>query len=255
MSQKHMRTVEIAYPFGFSSSEKELLNLELFKHNIVNLDKWDTEIPTYEPTEYVETSSVYHVDVHKGEDGEFQLSFDYKSDARKIIKQLTTMMIPCTDADEIEVVNINITKIREPQWRGSTILFLDAPHHLGSYSRKFHIVSENEVGEVNVKLYVDFTAYGYSSTLTFTAEWDTERVQKANVIEQHLVDLPTPMMGKIQSIFESVFYSDAFDKKTDEPIISCKFDVVSKHSSECKPSVIEMLKEARDNASSANEEE
>ena len=90
--------------------------------------------------------------------------------------------------------------------------------------------------------------------MTFTAEWTTERVQKADVIEQHLVDLPTPLMGKIQSVFESVFYSETFDKSSEEePIISCNFNVVSRHSSECKPSVIEMLREARDRASSEEE--
>ena len=103
------------------------------------------------------------------------------------------------------------------------------------------------------KIYWALTAYSYSARLTFTAEWTTERVQKGDVIEQHLVDLPTPLMGKIQSIFEGIFYSETFDKSTEEPIISCNFDVVSKHSSECKPSVIEMLKEARDKASSEEE--
>jgi len=61
--------------------------------------------------------------------------------------------------------------------------------------------------------------------------------------------MPTPLMGKIQSIFENVFNSEVFAKNTEHSIISCKFDVVSKHSSECKPSVIEMLKEAKEKAS------
>ena len=246
MSQKHKRTVEISYPFGFNVGEKELLNLELFKHNIINLDNWDTEIPSYESETVEKTDFKYTVVMYNGE-----LVFNYRGDAQSVIDQL---MAQGLEVNEEPVVTEEVSEVVvDPQWRGSTILYLDAPYHLGTYSQKFHIVSENDVGEANVKLFVDFTAYGYSSKLTFTAEWATERVQKADVIEQHLVDLPTPLMGKIQSVFESVFYSETFDKSTEEPIISCNFDVVAKHSSECKPSVIEMLREARDKASSEEE--
>ena len=247
MSQRHKRTVEISYPFGFNSSEKELLNLELFKHNIINLDNWDTEIPSYESETVEKSDFKYTVVMYNGE-----LVFNYQSDAQAVIDQLLAQGIEVNEEPDVSEVVSEV--VHDPQWRGSTILYLDAPYHLGSYSQKFHIVSENDVGEANVKLFVDFTAYSYTSKLTFTAEWTTERVQKADVIEQHLVDLPTPLMGKIQSVFESVFYSETFDKSSEEePIISCNFDVVSKHSSECKPSVIEMLREARDRASSEEE--
>ena len=246
MSQKHQITVEISYPFEFITSEKELLNLELFKHNIINLDSWDTAIPSYEPQTVEQSISKYTVVMYNGE-----LVFNYRSEAQAVINQLVAQDIEVNEEPDVsEEVSESVV---EPQWRGSTILYLDTPYHLGSYSRKFHILSENDVGEPNVMLYVDFTAYSYSARLTFTAEWTTERVQKGDVIEQHLVDLPTPLMGKIQSIFEGIFYSETFDKSTEEPIISCNFDVVSKHSSECKPSVIEMLKEARDKASSEEE--
>ena len=244
--QLHKRTVEITYPFGFTSSEKELLNLELFRHNIVNVDKWDSGIPSYEPQTLETVADKYTVVMHNG-----QLVFNYRTDAQSVINQLIAQGLEVND--EPTHTQETTQKVIQPHWRGETILFLDVPYHFGSYSDKFHIVSENEVGEAVVRLYVSYKAYSYTSTLTFTAEWTTDRVQKSDVIEQHLVDLPTPMMGKIQSIFESVFYSETFDKKTEDPIISCKFDVVSKHSSECKPSVIEMLREARDKASSEEE--
>lgn len=242
----HKRTVEISYPFGLDSSEKELLNLELSRHNIVNVDKWDTEVPSYEPQTIESTVDEYTVVMYNGE-----LVFKYRSDAQAVINQLILQDIEVNS--EPTHTQKTTSQVVEPQWRGETILFLDVPYHFGSYSDKFHIVTENEVGEVDVKLYVSYKSYLYSSTLTFTAEWITDRVQKSDVIEKHLVDLPTPLMGKIQSIFESIFYSETYDKPTEEPIISCKFDVVSKHSSECKPSVIEMLREARDKASSEEE--
>ena len=241
MSQKHQRTVEISYPFGFNSSEKELLNLELFKNSLINLDSWDTEKPSYESKVVENSQTKYTVVMYNGE-----LDFSFRSDAQSVIDQLVAQNI---DVNEEPVVSVEVSEtVVEPQWRGSTILYLDAPYHLGSYSDKYQIISENEDGEANVSLKIDFKAYGYSSTLKFVTEWVTKRTQKSADIEKHLVDLPTPLMGKIQSIFESIFYSEVFSKPEDEPVISCKFDVIAKHSSECKPSVIEMLREAKDNA-------
>jgi len=246
MSQRHVRTVEISYPFGFLHTEKELLNLEMFKHNLINLDSWDSEIPSYETTTVEDTKTTYTVLMNNG-----KLDFNYRSDAEAVIHQLQEQEIGVNDDPAVNE-ETTITEV-EPTWRGSTILLTDVPYHLGSYSQKFHILSENDVGEPRVKLFVDFTAYGSVCTLTFKAEWTTEKTQKADTIEFNLVELPTPLMGKIQSIFESIFYSETFDKSKEEPIISCQFDVVAKHSSECKPSVIEMLKEARDKASSEEE--
>ena len=241
MSQKHQRTVEISYPFGFDSSEKELLNLELFKNSLINLDSWDTEKPTYESTTVEKVDNKFTVVMHNGE-----LVFDYRSDAQSVINQLIAQDIEV----EVEpVVTQEVTEtVVEPQWRGSTILYLDAPYHLGSYSDKYQIISENEDGEANVNLKIDFKPYTYTTTLKFTTEWVTKRTQKSADIERPLVDLPTPLMGKIQSIFERIFYSEVFDKPQDEPIISCNFHVVARHTSECKPSVIEMLREAKENA-------
>ena len=205
--QLHKRTVEISYPFGFGSMEKDLLNLELFRHNIVNVDKWDSELPSFEPQTVESTVDKYTVVMSNAE-----LVFNYRSDAQSVINQLIAQGLEVND--EPTHTQETTSKVVNPQWRGETILFLDVPHHFGTYSEKFHIVSENEVGEAVVKLYVSYKAYSYTSTLTFTAEWATDRVQKSDVIEKHLVDLPTPMMGKIQSIFESIFYSESFDKPT-----------------------------------------
>jgi hypothetical protein len=246
MSQRHIRTVEISYPFGFLHTEKELLNLEMFKHNLINLDSWDSEIPSYETTTVEDTKTTYTVVMYNG-----NLDFNFRSDAEAVIHQLQAQGIGVNDDPTVNE-ETTVTEV-EPTWRGSTILLTDVPYHLGSYSQKFHILSENDVGEPRVKLFVDFTAYGSVCTLTFKAEWTTEKTQKADAIEFNLVELPTPLMGRIQAIFESIFYSEMFDKPTHDPIISCQFDVVAKHSSECKPSVIEMLKEARDKASSEEE--
>ena len=153
----------------------------------------------------------------------------------------------------IEKVTTTITKEVEADWRGSTIIYTDSDFHLGSYSDKYQIISYNDEGEADVRMKIDFTAYSYRSTLKFTVEWDTDRVQKDAILQEKLVDLPTPLMGKIQAIFESIFESETFDNTLKEPTISCMFDVRSHHSSECKPAVIDMLREAKRQASSQEE--
>ena len=83
MSQKHQRTVEISYPFGFNNSEKKLLNLELFKQGIINMDSWDSKIPSYESETVEQTKDKYTVVMYNGE-----LVFNYRSDAQSVIQQL-----------------------------------------------------------------------------------------------------------------------------------------------------------------------
>ena len=89
--------------------------------------------------------------------------------------------------------------------------------------------------------------------MKFVVEFPTDKVQKDTVLEEQLVNLPTPMMGKIQALFEDTVSSESFDRTIGEPMIDCMFNVVSNHSSECKPSTIAMLREARERASSEEE--
>ena len=249
MSHTHTRTVSIDYDFGFSESEKQLLHHVLGQHNLADLDTWDTELPEYGVKEETTSSDTYLVNFVV-DDTEVQLTFDYKYKAQDVIDQFEVMMI---ETKPIEKVTTTITKEVEADWRGSTILYTESDFHLGSYSDKYQIISYNDEGEADVRMKIDFTAYSYRSTLKFTVEWDTDRVQKDAILQEKLVDLPTPLMGKIQAIFESIFQSETFDKTLEEPTISCMFDVRSHHSSECKPAVIDMLREAKRQASSEEE--
>ena len=249
MSHTHTRTVTIDYDFGFNESEKQLLHHVLGNHDIANLDSWDTDLPEYDTQEETTESSTYLVNFIV-DDREIQLEFDYSYKAQDVIKQFETMMI---EVKPVEKVTTTITKEVEADWRGSTILYTASDYHLGSYSDKYQIISFNDEGEADVRMKIDFTTYSYRTTLKFTVEWDTDKVQKDAILQEKLVDLPTPLMGRIQAIFESIMGSEAFDKTVEEPTISCMFDVRSHHSSECKPAVIDMLREAKKQASSEEE--
>ena len=246
MSYVHTRTVEIEYDFGFDSSEKDLLHLALKNVGIVNMGKYDDVIADIQYDEMEITDKEYQYKVIT--DSGVVLTFQSMSTSDKVKQQYDEQGVDYTSED----ITVETKRMSSPSWRGDCLMLEGVPHELTWRANK-HVISTNDVGETEVSLQAFFTCYSFSSTLKFVIEWPTEKVQKDKVLEEKLVDLPTPMMGKIQALFEDTVSSESFDKTIGEPMIDCMFNVVSNHSSECKPSTIAMLREAREKASSEEE--
>ena len=242
MSYVHTRTVEIEYGFGFSASEKDLLHLALKNVGIVNMSKYDDVIEDiqYEEKEVVDKEYRYKVITDEG----VSLTFTSMSTADKVKEQYNEQGVDYTSED----ITVETTRLSTPSWRGECLMLEGVPHEM-SWRHNKHVVSTNDVGETDVSLSVFFTCYSFSSTLKFVVEFPTDKVQKDSVLEEQLVNLPTPLMGRIQALFEDTVSSESFDKTIGEPMIECMFNVVSNHSSECKPSTIAMLREAKEKAS------
>jgi len=246
MSYVHTRTVEVVYDFGFDSSEKDLLHLALKDVGIVNMGKYDDIIEDIQYDDTEETSREYSYTVEIA--NLTSLEFTNINVADKVMKQLDDQGVEYTYED----VTIETKRMVSPSWRGECLLLEGVPHEI-SWRHNKHVLSTNDEGETDVSLQVFLTGYSYSTTLKFVVEWPTSKVQKDSVLEQQLVDLPTPLMGKIQALFEDTVSSESINKTIGEPMIECRFNVVSNHSSECKPSTIAMLREAREQASSEEE--
>lgn len=246
MSYIHTRTVEIEYDFGFDSSEKDLLHLALKNVGIVNMSKYDDilEDIQYEEKEVVDKEYRYKVITDEG----VSLTFMSMSTADKVKEQYTEQGVDYTSED----ITVETTRMSTPSWRGECLMLEGVPHDISWRANK-HVITTNDVGETDVSLSVFFNCYSFSSTLKFVVEFPTSKVQKDSVLEEQLVNLPTPLMGRIQALFEDTVSSESFDKTIGEPMIECMFNVVSNHSSECKPSTIAMLREAREKASSEEE--
>ena len=246
MSYVHTRTVEINYDFGFSSSEKDLLHLALKNVGIVNMSKYDDDITAiqYDEKEVIDKDYQYKVITDDG----VALTFLSSRTADKVKDQYTEQGVAYTSED----ITVETKRMSSPSWRGECLMLEGVPHDI-SWRENKHVITTNDVGETDVSLSVFFSCYTFSSTLKFVVEFPTERVQKDSVLEEKLVELPTPLMGKIQALFEDTVSSESFDKTIGEPMIDCMFNVVSNHSSECKPSTIAMLREARERASSEEE--
>jgi len=246
MSYIHTRTVEIEYDFGFDSSEKDLLHLALKNVGIVNMSKYDDVIEDiqYDEKEVIDKDYQYKVIT----DGGVVLTFLSGRTADKVKEQYDEQGITYTSED----ITVETKRMSSPSWRGECLMLEGVPHEL-SWRHNKHVISTNDVGETEVSLQVFFTCYSFSSTLKFVVEFPTSKVQKDTVLEEQLVNLPTPLMGRIQALFEDTVSSESFGKTIGEPMIECMFNVVSNHSSECKPSTIAMLREAREKASSEEE--
>lgn len=250
MSYVHTRTVEIVYDFGFEPAyEKDHLHLALKDVGIVNMTKYDDIIEDirYEATEETLREYKYTVEIANLT----SLEFTNINVADKVMKQLDDQGVEYTYED----VTIETKKMVSPSWRGECLMLEGVPHEM-SWRHNKHVISTKDVGhgldETDVSLQVYLTGYSYQTTLKFVVEWPTSKVQKDSVLEQQLVDLPTPLMGKIQALFEDTAKS-VMNKTIGEPMIECRFNVISNHSSECKPSTIAMLREAREQASSEEE--
>lgn len=242
MSYIHTRTVEIEYDFGFDSSEKDLLHLALKNVGIVNMSKYDDVIEDIQYDEKEITDKEYRYKVIT-DDG-VSLIFNSIRTAEKVREQYTEQGVRYVSED----ITVETKRMSTPSWRGECLLLEGVPHDITWRANK-HVISTNDVGETEVSLSVFFNCYSMSSTLKFVVEFPTDKVQKDTVLEEQLVNLPTPLMGKIQALFEDTVSSESFGKTIGEPMIDCMFNVVSNHSSECKPSTVAMLREARERAS------
>ena len=81
--------------------------------------------------------------------------------------------------------------------------------------------------------------------LKFHIVWECDKVQRKEVIEQVMVDIPLKDMGKIQKIVESRLKLKKFGYDVEQVEINCHFDAKTESRSECTPDIIKQVREAR----------
>jgi len=81
--------------------------------------------------------------------------------------------------------------------------------------------------------------------LKFHIVWECDKVQRKEVIEQVMVDIPLNDMGKIQKVIESRIKLKKFGYNVEEVEINCHFDAKTESRSECTPDIIKQVREAR----------
>ena len=98
--------------------------------------------------------------------------------------------------------------------------------------------------EEGVHMLVQINNSSYQGfTLRVVTTWRTNKIQKADLIKQQLVELPLEEVGKIQNIVESCLGD--YREVPEHPEIDCHFDAKTETTSECSPDIIKLVREAR----------
>lgn len=115
-------------------------------------------------------------------------------------------------------------------------------------SDKYRIVTDYvgnyyyEEEEVQMLVKINNSSY-QGFTLEIITTWKTDKIQRADLIKQRLVELPLEEVGKIQTILESCL--SEYRVVPEHPEIDCHFDAKTETTSECSPDIIKLVREAR----------
>jgi len=81
--------------------------------------------------------------------------------------------------------------------------------------------------------------------LSFTTYWYCETVQRKEAIEEHMVNFPLEILGKVQSVVERVLKTKKFGYDVENVEIDCNFKAITLNESKCTPDIVKMTREAR----------
>lgn len=81
--------------------------------------------------------------------------------------------------------------------------------------------------------------------LVFKTFWYCETVQRKEAIEEHMVNFPLEILGKVQSVVERVLKTKQFDYDVEYVEIDCNFKAITLNESKCTPDIVKMTREAR----------
>tara|TARA_R100001460_G_scaffold99811_1_gene143139 strand:- start:116 stop:763 length:648 start_codon:yes stop_codon:yes gene_type:complete len=83
--------------------------------------------------------------------------------------------------------------------------------------------------------------------LIFKTFWYCETVQRKETIEEHMVNFPLEILGKVQSVVERVLKTKQFGYDVEDVEIDCNFKAITLNESKCTPDIVRMTREARIN--------
>ena len=94
---------------------------------------------------------------------------------------------------------------------------------------------------LEVKLLNNFRGLNVKTTTT----WITDKVQRDDLLEAKLVQSTLDILARTQSIFEKALLKTDIET-FDEPIVDCQFSAMNYTTSECKPDIIRMMKDRKE---------
>lgn len=254
MAIEYNRTMKIKYEHDERLDKKKEAKLaqQLQNKGLNMIDSYWSEVPEYGYNSITKKTSRYGIYI------EDELIFDVKyiSTANEIVEGLSNKFDDvCTDRIVSET-----TKKDWVEPKGDYLLpnfdeyspykptYVDFEPYESSIfdfkeiERDCRITLDNGV---QIRIRLDNTYNGIQ--ITFTTFWFCETVQRKEAIEEHMVNFPLEILGKVQSVVEKVLKTKQFGYDVENVEIDCNFKAITLNESKCTPDIVKMTREARKN--------
>ena len=246
MSIKYVRTMSLEYEGEeLNNVNWGKLSHELHKKGVSMVGRWDSDTDDceYGFKEEISSKTTYDIEI----DGvEFE-SFNWSSDANKVVNALNRYF----NDENIEVNLVrNETEKSKKVWKQPAnkycYLEIDGLEGEMGYGAGVHQIFEIDGESITMQTTLERS---YKTLeLKFVIIWNSEKVQRKEVIEKMMVDGVVADMGKIQAVVEGRLKLKKFGYDVENPSIDCHFDAITESRSECTPDIIAQVREARNSS-------
>ena len=233
----YKRTYKLTYDGRMTDGQARKLNTILASQSVYPVARWDADI---DPKNYgmqteIDEDTEWYIDFNGVEKC---LSFSYRSDMKRTHDELKEAF-PDIPISHYEITETK-TSEKEMRLRGDYLVDSTVNHTIvGLPMMTFNGSDANPY--MVVKLMV-----GYSNVeLEFTTTWDTDKVARKPAIEKNCVEIPLPLMGRLQAIVEDSMREAGYEGDIDNAEIDCHFDAMSESRSECTPDIIQKVRDER----------
>jgi len=210
------------------------LNTILASQSLYPVARWDSDIDpkNYGRQSEIDEETTYYIDFNGVEKC---LSFSYRSDMKRTHDELKEAF------PDISIAHYEITetKTSEKEMRLRGDYLVDSTENYTVVGQPMMTFNSSDANPyMVVKLIV-----GYSNVeLVFTTTWETDKVARKPAIEKNCVEIPLPLMGRMQALVEGSLRESGYEGDIDNAEIDCHFDAMSESRSECTPDIIERVR-------------
>jgi len=253
MAIEYNRTMKIKYEHDERLNKKKEAKLaqQLQNKGLNLIDSYWSEVPDFGYNLITKKTSRYGIYM----DDELVFDVQYKSTANEIVEGLSNkfenvstdiIISETTRKDWVEpkgdylLPNFDEYSPYKPLYEDVT----DKPSifDFKEIERDCKITLDNGV---QIRIRLDNTYNGIQ--LTFTTFWYCETVQRKESIEEHMVNFPLEILGKVQSVVERVLKTKQFGYDVEDVEIDCNFKAITLNESKCTPDIVRITREARNN--------
>ena len=248
MAIEYQRTMKIRYEHDERLNQKNEAKLaqQLQKKGLIMIDSYWSKKPKFGYTPITEKIVCYHILI----DDEYIFDVEYNHTACEIVEGLSNKF----DNVRREMVKTEITKKDWVSPKGDYLVpdfdkngWADAkPNDDSLFDFSSLSNSTCRMGLDNgVDMMFRLQNNHGGMDLIIKTFWTVDKVQRKEIIEEHMVAFPLEIVGKVQSAVEKVLKTKQFGYDVENVEIDCNFKTLTLNESKCTPDIVRMTREAR----------